>query len=75
MYEFYFFAIKKLLGILLLHSHYLLLVSVGQPKDSLANHSFALVSPFVVADGQALFGWSRNGVSRGGGPDSKDTSG
>ena len=75
MYEFYFFAIKKLLGILLLHSHYLLLVSVDQPKDSLANHSFALVSPFVVVDRQALFGWSRNGVSQGGGPDSKDTSG
>ena len=49
MYEFYFFAIKKLLGILLLYSHYLLLVSVGQPKGSLANHSFALVSPFVVS--------------------------
>ena len=75
MYEFYFFAIKKLLGIILLHSHYLLLVSIGQSKDSLANHSFALVSPFVVADGQGLFGWSRNGVSRRGGPDSKDTSG
>ena len=49
MYEFYFFVIKKLLGILLLHSHYLLLVSVSQPKDSLANHSFTLVSPFVVS--------------------------
>ena len=58
MYEFYFFAIKKLLGILLLHSHYLLLVSVGQPKDSLANHSFALVSPFFVS--------RRTGVCLGG---------
>ena len=56
MYEFYFFAIKKLLGILLLHSHYLLLVSVGQPKDSLANHNFALVSPFVVADDKRCLG-------------------
>ena len=25
------------------------IASVGQPKDSLANHSFALVSPFVVS--------------------------
>ena len=58
MYEFYFFAIKKLLGILLLHSHYLLLVSIGQPQDSLANHSFALVSPFFVS--------RRTGVCLGG---------
>ena len=49
MYEFYFFAIKKLLEILLLHRHYLLFVSVGQPKDSLANHSFTIVNPFVVS--------------------------
>ena len=28
---------------------------------------------FLLADEHALFGWSRNGVSRGGGPDSKDT--
>ena len=49
MYEFYFFAIKKLLGISLLHSHYLLLVSVGQPQDALASHSFLLVNPFFVS--------------------------
>ena len=34
---------------ILLHSHYLLLVSVGQPKDLLANHSFALVNPVFVS--------------------------
>ena len=48
---------------ILLYSHYLLLVSVGQPQDLLANHSFALVSQFLLVDGQALFGWSCNGVS------------
>ena len=34
---------------ILLYSHYLLLVSVGQPQDSLANHSFTLVSPYFVS--------------------------
>ena len=75
MYEFYFSAIEKLLGIILLHSHYLLLVSVGQPKTRWQTIVSCWLAPLLLANGQALFGWSRNGVSQEGGPDSKETSG
>ena len=51
MNEFYFFSIKKLLGILLLHSHYLLLVSVGQPEDSLANHRDTMLTEAMYSCG------------------------
>ena len=51
MNEFYFFAIKKLLGILLLYSHYLLLVSVGQPKNSLANHRDTMLTEAMYSCG------------------------
>ena len=75
MYEFNFFAIKKLLGTYITTSaitcSLIALVSlrlVGKPW-------FRIGQPVLLANGQALFGWSRNGVSQGGGLDSKDTSG
>ena len=74
MYEFYFFAIKKLLGIyycIATTSSLLALVSLKTRWQTIVSRWSA---PLLLVDGQALFGWSRNGVSQGGGPD-KDTSG
>ena len=50
----------------------LALVSLKTRWQTIVSHWLA---PLLLADGQALFGWSRNGVSQGGGPNSKDTSG
>ena len=75
MYEFYFSAIKKLLGIyycIATTSSLLALVSLKIRWQTIV---LRWLAPLLLADGQALLGWSRNGVSRRGGPDSKETSG
>jgi len=76
MYEFYFFAIKKLLGTYITSiattCSLIALVSLKTHLQTIVLHWSAC---FLLADGQALSGWFRNGVSWGGGLDSKDTSG
>ena len=75
MYEFYFFAIKKLLGIYYCIATTFSLLALVSLKTRWQTINSRWSAPLLLADGQALFGWSRNGVFRGGGPDSKDTSG
>ena len=63
MYEFYFSAIKKLLGI-----YYCIATTCSLlALVSLKTHWQTIVSrwsvPLLLANEQALFGWSRNGVS------------
>ena len=75
MYEFYFSTIKKLLGIYYCIATTCSLLALVSLKTRWQTIDSRWSAPLLLADGQALFEWSRNEVSRGGGPDSKETSG
>ena len=73
MYEFYFSTIKKFLGIYYCIATTCSLSALVSLKTRWQTIVSRWSAPLMLADGQALFGWSCNGVSRGGGPDRKES--